>query len=305
MRPFPQNSSKHFLVKDFAACGLLVAAALCVCGCANVASAPSPAPPPTNEGVSITIKPGSGSVMLGNQLTFAATVENAADTTVSWSVNGVAGGTSFTGTVSSGGVYTAPAGLPIPASVQVTAVSHADATKSATAAVAIQSDIVVALGPGVGATTVELGATKAFQAFATSSAGHPDKTVQWSVSGPACPLCLRLRGLQWELYRAANFAIAAERHAHGAQPGGSREAGIHNRHHHQQFLAATFCAVECRCRSDSDVCCHAHARAGIKSQQRAGVEFVGQRVQWRYLRNADGGNHAIRGRQCHRDDRKL
>ena len=41
-------------------------------------------------------------------------------------VNGVAGGNSTVGTVTSGGLYAAPAAVPSPASVTVTAVSQVD-----------------------------------------------------------------------------------------------------------------------------------------------------------------------------------
>ncbi len=121
--------------------------------------------------------------MLGNQLTFAAAVKNASDTVVSWSVNGVPGGNATAGTITTAGIYTAPRDLPSPASVKISATSHADASKSAIVSVTIQSDISVGLKAG--ATAVELGSTQAFQAVLISS-GHPNETLQWSVSGSAC-----------------------------------------------------------------------------------------------------------------------
>ena len=101
-----------------------------------------------------------------------------------WSVNGIAGGNSTVGTISSGGVYTAPADLPSQATVQITATSNADATKSATANVTVTSDVTLSLTPNPA--SVELGAMQRFQATLTSS-GHPDTTVRWSLSGAACP----------------------------------------------------------------------------------------------------------------------
>jgi hypothetical protein len=88
------------------------------------------------------------------------------------------------GTISPVGVYTAPADLPSPAAVQITATSQADATKSGSASVTITSDITLVLTPNPA--SVELGATQAFQVSVTSS-GHPDTTVRWSLSGSACP----------------------------------------------------------------------------------------------------------------------
>lgn len=145
------------------------------------AGAPPPPPPPS---ITVTVEPATGSVVLGNQLTFSATVTNTTDTGVSWSVSGIAGGNSVVGTITSAGVYTAPADLPAMAVVQVTATSHADATKSGSASVTTTSDIVLALTPNPA--SVELGATQAFQVSVISS-GHPDATVRWSLSGAACP----------------------------------------------------------------------------------------------------------------------
>ena len=54
---------------------------------------------------------------------------------VTWQVNNVTGGNSATGTISSNGVYTAPAAIPSAGSVTVRAVSAADPTKSGTATV--------------------------------------------------------------------------------------------------------------------------------------------------------------------------
>jgi hypothetical protein len=79
--------------------------------------------------------------MLGNQLLFTAAVKNSSDTTVNWSVNGVAGGAAQTGTISAEGVYTAPGDLPIPANLTVTATSHADVNKSGSAIDTVQSDV--------------------------------------------------------------------------------------------------------------------------------------------------------------------
>ena len=132
----------------------------------------------------MAVTPSSGSVLLGNQLTFTAVVSNTPDTAVTWSVSGIVGGSAATGTITAAGVYTAPADLPSPATVQVTATSHADPTKSASASVTISSDLLLSLTPS--SANVELGATQAFQASITSS-GHPDTGVRWSLSGSACP----------------------------------------------------------------------------------------------------------------------
>ncbi len=117
-------------------------------------------------------------------MTLTATVTNTSDTSVVWSVNGIAGGNSIVGTITTTGVYTAPADLPSPSTVQITATSQADATKSGTASVTVMSDITLGLTPNPA--SVELGATQAFHASVISS-GHPDTAVRWSLSGGACP----------------------------------------------------------------------------------------------------------------------
>jgi len=125
----------------------------------------------------VSVAPPSGSVALDNQVTLAATVTNTTDTAVSWSVNDISEGNSTVGTISSTGVYTAPADLPSPATMQITVASHADPTKSATANVTVTSDITLSLTPNPA--SVELGERQSFQAIVTSS-DHPDATVRWS-----------------------------------------------------------------------------------------------------------------------------
>src|SRR4029077_7397374 len=88
------------------------------------------------------------------------------------------------GTITPVGVYAAPADLPSPATVQITATSHADSTKSGTGMLAITSDITLSLTPNTA--SVELGATQTFQTTVTSS-GQPDTSIRWSLSGPPCP----------------------------------------------------------------------------------------------------------------------
>lgn len=95
----------------------------------------SPPPP-----VSVTISPTTASVRAGRTQKFVATVQNSSVTTVTWSVNGIAGGNSTIGTISAKGLYTAPEAVPSPSQVTVSAVSAADSTKSASAEVTITSN---------------------------------------------------------------------------------------------------------------------------------------------------------------------
>ena len=104
-------------------------------GCGGGSGAPASNPSPS---VSVSISPTSASVEIGGTQQFTATVSNATNTAVTWQVNGAIGGNFTVGTISSAGFYIAPATLPSPAGVTITAVSQADSSKSASAPVTIQ-----------------------------------------------------------------------------------------------------------------------------------------------------------------------
>jgi hypothetical protein len=68
---------------------------------------------------------------------FTATVKGESTATVTWQVNGADGGTATVGTISSNGLYTAPAIPPAGQQVTVTAVSQADSSMTASATVTV------------------------------------------------------------------------------------------------------------------------------------------------------------------------
>lgn len=95
--------------------------------------------------VSISISPSLVTMATLATQSFTATVTGSTNTAVTWEVNGVAGGNSTAGLVSTTvlgtadeAIFLAPSIVPSPASVSVTAVSQADPTKSATATVTVQ-----------------------------------------------------------------------------------------------------------------------------------------------------------------------
>jgi len=95
--------------------------------------------------VSVTISPSLVTMATLATQPFTATVTGSSNTAVTWQVNGVSGGTSTNGVVSTTvlgtaneAIYLGPSTVPSPASVSVTAISQADPTKSATATVTIQ-----------------------------------------------------------------------------------------------------------------------------------------------------------------------
>ncbi len=115
------------------AAGLLLSLAGCGGGGNGSITGPSPAGGVT----SVTITPAAATVQIGSTLPFSASVAAATgvDTSVTWSVDHVTGGSAGSGTISTSGVYVSP--YPAPATVTVTATSKADATKSASAVVTL------------------------------------------------------------------------------------------------------------------------------------------------------------------------
>src|SRR5207244_841309 len=125
---------KRKTIGPLASCVWLAAVAMSVLelfGCTGVATTRTSTP------VIVTIAPMSATVAAGGTQQFTATVQNTSNTAVTWQVNGVTGGNATVGTISSSGLYTAPGVVPNPATVTVTAVSQADATKSAAAQVTL------------------------------------------------------------------------------------------------------------------------------------------------------------------------
>ena len=91
----------------------------------------------------MTVTPPTAMVRAGDSTQFAAMVTGNANQTVTWSVNGIAGGNATVGTIDATGKYKAPSALPSPNSVKVKAVSTADKSLSATSSVSLQNPIPV------------------------------------------------------------------------------------------------------------------------------------------------------------------
>lgn len=70
---------------------------------------------------------------------FTSVVNGSTNQSVTWQVSGVTGGNSTVGTIDTTGLYTAPATVPSPNPVTVSAVAQADVTKSDTAMVTIET----------------------------------------------------------------------------------------------------------------------------------------------------------------------
>lgn len=86
--------------------------------------------------VTVTVSPTTATIPVSGTQQFTATVTNTSNTGVTWSVDGIMGGNSSVGTVSTSGLYQAPS---TSGNHTVTATSVADTTKSASAAVTVGS----------------------------------------------------------------------------------------------------------------------------------------------------------------------
>lgn len=100
-------------------------------------------PPPTAPVTSVAVSCASATVNVGQTSQCSATVQGTGNysSAVTWSVNSVAGGNATVGTVSTTGLYTAPATVPTPFTVALTATSVTDTTKSASSPVIVAGKI--------------------------------------------------------------------------------------------------------------------------------------------------------------------
>src|ERR1035438_3910733 len=132
--------------------------------------------------INVSVNPPAANVVVATTQPFSAVVTGTPNQAVIWSVSGTgsecSGGGSPCGTIDSGGVYTAPAAVPTPATVTVTATSQADGTSIGTAIVTVIAQLGVTLSPP-GPLSVALTATQIFTATVT---GDPlNQGVTWNL----------------------------------------------------------------------------------------------------------------------------
>ena len=131
--------------------------------------------------ISVVVSPDSVQLNTGAQQLFKAAVSGTSNTAVLWSVSGYGCAGASCGTITAGGVYTAPSAPPSPSFVFVTATSVADPTKSRSATVTISQQIAVSITPV--SAKVAVGAKQQFVAKVTGTA---ITGVSWSVAGAGC-----------------------------------------------------------------------------------------------------------------------
>jgi len=133
-----------------------------------------------NSEIRIVISPTSVSLRAGAQQAFSASISNTADTGVRWAVNG--------GTISSEGVFTAPA-QPASISVVVTATSVADPSKQASATVTFVAPSTLKI-----ATSSLPGATSGTSYSIAFSAVGGQVPYRWALTSGTLPTGLTLDG---------------------------------------------------------------------------------------------------------------
>ncbi len=115
-------------------------------GCGSTSSSGTHQPPPPTPSITVAVSPSTANVRAGNSASFSATVSGTTNTSVAWSVNNTAGGSSTLGTIDPSGKYTAPVSLPSPNTVTIKAVSSADTSKSSSSAVTLMNPTPVLTG---------------------------------------------------------------------------------------------------------------------------------------------------------------
>ncbi len=133
--------------------------------------------PPTS--CSVTVSPKTATVQTSATQLFTANASTCTPTTVTWKVNGITGGNSTLGTISVGGLYTAPSSVPTPNSVTISAVSNQDGTTQDTAVVTITAPLVCSVSINPISATVLVTSTQQFTATATNCS---PSTVFWQVN---------------------------------------------------------------------------------------------------------------------------
>jgi hypothetical protein len=119
--------------------------AIFLSGCSTTTGGSSQ-PPPSPSSITVSVTPPSASVRAGDSYPFKVSVFGTANTAVTWSVNGVNGGSAALGTIDSNGNYVAPAGLPNPNTLAIRATSAADSSSFGSSSVSLLNPIPILTG---------------------------------------------------------------------------------------------------------------------------------------------------------------
>jgi len=143
------------------------------CGFSSLGNTASTTP---SQPISVTVAPTQAVVQIGRTQQFTVTVTGATNSAVQWFAGGVAGGDASVGTISAGGLYTAPSAIPSGGSVTVTATSQADRSESASASVQVTEAPTVGVSILPIQVNLQAGQTQQFTATVT---GTSNTAVTW------------------------------------------------------------------------------------------------------------------------------
>jgi hypothetical protein len=146
--------------------------AISLAGCGGKKSSSSS----TTTDIAVSISPLSATLQTKQTQQFTSTVTGTSSTAVTWQVSGVNGGNATFGTIDTNGLYTAPAVVPTPSNVTVSAILTSDTTKIGSANVTItNSGLPVVVTPAT--VTVTSGGQQTFVATVGAATISPG----WSV----------------------------------------------------------------------------------------------------------------------------
>jgi hypothetical protein len=149
-------------------------------------------------GVGVSVSPGTATLSSTHRVTLTAQVFGSVNTSVTWTVNGIAGGNGTVGQICAVASnpcqplapgnnlqvdYQSPGAIPTPNPVTVRATSVADTTRSATAQITLINHDVVTVLPS-SATLAPL----SVQQFVATVLGTGNQNVVWQIQGTACSI---------------------------------------------------------------------------------------------------------------------
>lgn len=184
VRSIPHEKRPNESLRLLLSASLMLSAICTSCGSVASGPAPTPDPPPSDPPppVTVIVTPGSAQPFPGASVQFKAAVKNASSAAVNWQVNLNPGGNAAFGTIDSTGLYTAPATVPSPPTVTVTAVLQSDPTKTGSASVTIQA-LSAITGPLVLSPALSSVTTSQTIQFNVQTPGVSNTDVTWTASG--------------------------------------------------------------------------------------------------------------------------
>ncbi|MGB2887937.1 MAG: hypothetical protein WBC04_09590 [Candidatus Acidiferrales bacterium] len=169
---------------------------ICVAGAAALAAALMAGCGGGNQATAgVTVAPNAATVLAGRTQLFTATVTGISANTVTWAVSQgtatpITGGNSTLGTITTAGLYTAPATIPNPNQVTITATSTVNTKTIGTATVTVDSGVRVKVLPASddcatsAPSNLAIATGEQFQ-FKACVTGTTNTSVTWAVNGTA------------------------------------------------------------------------------------------------------------------------